>query len=91
MKMCKGKRPCSNKGIARCDKDNYRPISILPTVSKAVIEHFVHLQLYSHLTKNNLLFDKQFSFRQRRSTANYSLSVCRCGPGHVHGRASIWT
>ena len=66
-----------NKGIARCDKDNFRPISILPTVSKAVIEHFVHLQLYGHSTQNNLLFDKQFGFRQRRSTANYSLSVYR--------------
>ena len=37
--------------------DNYRPISILPTASKAVIEHFVHLQLYGHLFQNNLLFD----------------------------------
>ena len=36
-----------------------------------VIERFVHFQLYGHLiiTQNNLLFDKQFVFRQRGSTA----------------------
>ena len=50
------------------DRDNYRPISILPSVPK-VIERLVHLQLYGHLTQNKLLFDNQFGFRQRRSTA----------------------
>ena len=36
-----------------------------------VIERFVHFQLYGYLiiTQNNLLFDKQLVFRQRRSTA----------------------
>ena len=55
------------------DRDNYRPISILPSVSK-VIERLVHLQLYGHLTQNKLLFDNQFGFRQRRSTAT---ALCR--------------
>lgn len=50
------------------DRDNYRPIFILPAVSK-VIERFVRLQLYGRLTQNKLLFDDQFGFRQRRSTA----------------------
>ena len=55
------------------DRDNYRPISILPTVSK-VIDRFVHLQLYGRLTQNKILFDNQFGFRQRRSTAS---ALCR--------------
>ena len=51
----------------------HRLISILPTVSK-VIERFVHIQLYGHLTQNKLPFDNQFGFRQRRSTAT---ALCR--------------
>ena len=51
----------------RDDKDNYRPISILPTVGK-VIEGAVHTQLYEFLQENNLLATNQFGFRRGRST-----------------------
>lgn len=36
-----------------------------------VIEGFVHFQLYGYsiIAQNNLLFDKQLVFRQRRSTS----------------------
>ena len=49
--------------------DNYRPISILPTVSK-IVERAVHSQLYEYLTTNNLLYIKQYGFRRKRSTAS---------------------
>jgi len=52
----------------KTDKDNYRHISILPTVSK-VIERAVHSQLYSYLDSNNLFAVNQFGFRRARSTA----------------------
>ena len=52
----------------KTDKDNYRPISILPTVSK-VIERAVHSQVYGYLDSNNLLAVSQFCFRRARSTA----------------------
>ena len=52
----------------KTDKDNYRPISILPTVSK-VIERAVYSQLYDYLDSNNLLAVNQFGFRRARSTA----------------------
>lgn len=52
----------------KCDKENYRPNSVLPYVSK-LIERFVHLRLYGHLAQSNLLFDEQFGFRQRHYTA----------------------
>ena len=52
----------------KSDKDNYRPISVLPTVSK-VIERAVHSQLYDYLDSNNLLAVNQFGFRRARSTA----------------------
>ena len=47
--------------------DNYRPISILPILSK-VQEKIVHRQLMNHLEENKLLFNKQFGFRSNKST-----------------------
>ena len=47
--------------------DNYRPISVLPTVSK-VIERAAHTQLYAFLESHQLLVRNQFGFRRGRST-----------------------
>ena len=49
--------------------DNYRPISVLPTLSK-IVERAAHIQLYNHLDSNGLLHVKQFGFRRKRSTSN---------------------
>ena len=49
--------------------DNYRPISVLPTVSK-IVERAAHIQLYNHLDSNGLLHVKQFGFRRKRSTSS---------------------
>ena len=46
---------------------HYRPISILPTLSK-ILEKAVHLQLYQYLVTNDLLTTKQFGFRKGIST-----------------------
>ena len=51
----------------RTNPSNYRPISILPTLSK-ILEKAVRSQLYEYLNSNNLLSDKQFGFRPKRST-----------------------
>jgi len=47
--------------------DNYRPISVLPIVSK-VIEKIVHKQLMNFLDENKLLSTRQFGFRAKMST-----------------------
>jgi len=47
--------------------NNYRPISILPVISK-VFEKCVHNQIIKYLELNNLLSSKQFGFRSKRST-----------------------
>ena len=52
----------------RTNATNYRPISILPTLSK-ILERVIHSQLYEHLASNNLLSNKQLGFRPKRSTA----------------------
>ena len=49
-------------------KDNYRPISILPTIGK-IIKRSAHIQLSSFLEENRLLSQSQFGFRLKRSTS----------------------
>ena len=46
---------------------NYRPISILPTLSK-ILEKAVHNSLMDFLEMENLLTSQQYGFRQKRST-----------------------
>ena len=49
------------------DKNNYRPISVLPLLSK-ILEKHVHQALYSYMRKNNLLYTLQSGFRRCYST-----------------------
>ena len=46
---------------------NYRPVSILPALSK-VFEKVVFDQLYKYLTENDLLYSGQYGFRKGHST-----------------------
>ena len=46
---------------------NYRPVSVLPLVSK-LIERVVFNQLYGYLNDNNLLTESQSGFRPMFST-----------------------
>ena len=55
------------KSGSQSDLGNYRPISILPTLSK-IIEKIVHEQMSDYLQKNDLLSSSQFGFRTKRST-----------------------
>ena len=47
---------------------NYRPISVLPVISK-VMERIIYTQLYDYLTTNKLLSEHHFGFRKYHSTA----------------------
>ena len=49
--------------------ENYRPISILPSISK-IMERIMYDQLYEYLDRNSLLSDHQFGFRKFHSTAS---------------------
>ena len=49
------------------DVNNYRPITILPVVSK-LLEKAVYFQLNKFLAEQNLLTTKQFGFRPKLST-----------------------
>ena len=53
---------------------NYRPISIVPVVSK-IVERAVHQQLYEYLSENHLLSPCQHGFRPRHSTETALTSI----------------
>ena len=55
------------KSSYQTNASNYRPISILPTLSK-ILERAVHFQLYVYPNTNHLLTDRQFGFRPKHST-----------------------
>ena len=46
---------------------NYRPISLLPTISK-IFERILYNQLYQYFNSNNLLAEQQYGFRTNHST-----------------------
>ena len=54
--------------------NNYRPISVLPVLSK-VLERIVHAQLSYHLETNNLLPPQQSGFRPGYSTMSLLLKL----------------
>ena len=58
--------PLFKPGVAS-DPSNYRPISVLPAVSK-LIERHMHNSLYALLMDNNLLYSRQSGFRGMYST-----------------------
>ena len=51
---------------------NYRPISLLPTISK-IIEKIVHKQLYDYMTINGLFTNSQYGFRKKHSTEHAAM------------------
>ena len=55
---------------------NYRPISILPVFSK-LLERIMYNRLYSHVTSNNLLYEKQFGFQNKCSTEYAILQLAK--------------
>ena len=62
-----------NKG-ERTDPKNYRPIALLPSISK-VFEHFVQKQLLDNCLTNAIIPDEQFGFLPKRSTVWQLLTV----------------
>jgi hypothetical protein len=54
--------------------DNYRPISLLSSISK-VLEKIVAEKLTNHLLSNNLLYQHQYGFLPKRSTEQNLIQI----------------
>ena len=59
-------KPIFKKG-SRIDPSNYRPISLLPLISK-IFEKIVHEQMIDYVAQYNILFKYQSGFRTKPST-----------------------
>ena len=55
------------KGGDKSDKSNYRPISILPVISR-LFEKLTADQLYRYMNENNMFSSNQSGFRRLHST-----------------------
>ena len=53
-------KPLFKRGDA-CQLNNYRPISLLPTISK-VFDRVIYSQLYKYFSENNLLSEQQYAW-----------------------------
>ena len=59
--------------------DNYRPVSLLPAISK-IFEKVAHTQLYKYFKENDLFFRSQYGFRDEHSTEFAALELI----DHLH-------
>ena len=53
---------------------NYRPLSLLPVISK-ILEKVVHKNVYTFLEKNKVMYASQYGFRKNRSRLNASTEL----------------
>ena len=56
------------------DANNYRPISVLPTIAR-VFERLIFDQLYTYVNENNFLYTYQSGFRPLHSTLTALLDI----------------
>ena len=56
------------------DIKNYRPISVLPIISK-LFENVMQTQLMDYFTSHNLIASQQYGFRSNRSTERAALEL----------------
>lgn len=66
-------KPIHKSGDGDC-VNNYRPISVLPSISK-ILEKIINKRLKHFLESNNLLSAQQFGFRQGKSTSDAVLEL----------------
>ncbi|GBN78160.1 RNA-directed DNA polymerase from mobile element jockey [Araneus ventricosus] len=66
--------PILKPGKDPTDTTSYRPISLLPSLSK-IAEHLILKRLNNYLKENNVLCPEQFGFRQKLSTSHQLIRV----------------
>ena len=69
---------------------NYRPISLLPTISK-FFERAIYFQLYNYFNKNNLLAEQQYGFRPQHSTELAKIKLIDSIIYHMDDKKNIKT
>ena len=65
------------------DMSNYRPISILPTLSK-IFEKLIYKQFYKFFEDNDIIYNCQFGFRQNHSTIHAIQAAINSGANSLN-------
>ena len=58
----------------KCDKNNFCPIALLPTISK-ICEAVFHSRLLEHCMNNNIISERQAAYLKQDSTTNQLLYI----------------
>ena len=69
--------------------NNYRPISLLNSISK-IFEKVIHQQLNSYLLKNTLPYGSQYGFRSNHSTELAALELVDRISGAIKNLINSW-
>ena len=75
--------PIYKRSGVKSDKSNWRPISLLPTLSK-IAESVMHKRLLAHFSDNNVISDRQAAYLKGDSTIQQLLYI-------VHMIRTTWT
>lgn len=63
-----------HKSGNKSDPGNYRPISVLPILSK-IFERILYTRLETYLNSQNFFYDKQYGFRPKCNTLSATIDV----------------
>ena len=63
-----------HKSESKSDPSNYRPISLLPIISK-IFEKVMYSRMYEFIQKYKILYDKQYGFQKGKSTEQALLNL----------------
>ena len=66
--------PIYKRAGPKCDKANFRPIALLPTISK-ICEAVLHSRLLEHCLQNNIISERQAAYLKGDSTTNQLLYI----------------
>ena len=62
------------KKDSKLDYSFYRPIALLSNIEK-ILEKLMYKRLYTFLSKNNIIYNLQFGFRQQYSTSHALINI----------------
>jgi retron-type reverse transcriptase len=62
------------KSGTKLDPGNYRPVSVLPVLSK-ILEKLIYKRLNDYLTEINFLCDQQYGFRSKSNTLSAAIDL----------------
>lgn len=74
-----------HKSGSKADPGNYRPISVLPVLSK-ILEKVLYKRLIEHLDSHEIISDRQFGFRPKSNTLAATVDLVTKIKSNIDGK-----